>query len=394
MTPERPDPAPPLRIANFMDSPLAALEGKGNLASAPELYNPRGVAEQVVHFTPSPGDTRFGPLFAPHRIEVFPYLEPRGEGPKLLRALRAFLRVRRKIRDERLNVIRGRLPYFGSLLGCLSGRLLGVPSLVSLGGDNRLAQETSGEYQFGNRRLSYVVEWLVLRLADAILAPNHYTKRYVAGLIGERRAEEKVAVIPWRIDPTPVDEGPITDPLAADAGRPLVVVVGFLNRYKHTDVMLDVAERVVSGGRALFAFCGDGPLREEGERRFAGSADVRFLGWQPRSAVQALIRRAAVVLVPMSGYVLLEAAAEGRPVVVSDLEWHGELVEDGVTGFLVEARNVDRWVERVGALLDDRDRAAALGSRLEARFDADYAPERVVEREIDLYRSLVARRRA
>ena len=43
---------PVLRVANFMDSALEKLEQKGNLSHAVALYNPRGIAEKVIHFTP------------------------------------------------------------------------------------------------------------------------------------------------------------------------------------------------------------------------------------------------------------------------------------------------------------------------------------------------------
>src|SRR5437879_7209238 len=123
----------PLRIANFMDSSLEALERKGNLAHALALYNPLAAAEKVVHFTPFPEDIQYASRFAEHRIEVFPFFDGRrGIAKKLSQAPGAVLRVVRKIHADRLNIVRGRLPYFGSLIGCVAARLLGLPSVVSL----------------------------------------------------------------------------------------------------------------------------------------------------------------------------------------------------------------------------------------------------------------------
>src|SRR5580692_10266702 len=53
-----------LRIANFVDSSLEALERKGNLSHALNLYNPQDAAEKVIHFTVYPSDARYSEAFA------------------------------------------------------------------------------------------------------------------------------------------------------------------------------------------------------------------------------------------------------------------------------------------------------------------------------------------
>jgi glycosyltransferase involved in cell wall biosynthesis len=378
-----------------MDSCLEALEAKGNLAEAPSLYNPGRVAERVLHFTPCPADVRFAPRFAEWSVEIVPYLRRRESRRNPLAYPGALARIYRTMRRARVDLVRGRLPYVGSLLGILAGRALRIPTVVSLGGDNRLGQERTGEYYFGSRAVSYRVEEAVLRLADALIVPNRFTLDYVAGLIGRARTEAKTTVIPWRVDPPlagRVAPEALLGRLALLPSRPLLLVAGFLNRYKHTDVMFDLAAALCADPAfdGHVAFCGDGPMRADGERRFAQQPGVRFLGWLPRDELRQLIRCAAAVLVPMSGFVLLEAAAEGRPVVAARLEWHGELVEPGETGLLVPATSVSAWHEAVMQLLGSRERAAALGAALQRRFRDAYDPEIAVRREVALYRALAA----
>jgi len=98
-----------------------------------------------------------------------------------------------------------------------------------------------------------------------------------------------------------------------------------------------------------------------------------------------LLRSADVVLVPMSGFVLLEAAARDRAVVAGSVEWHGELVEDGVSGFLVPPEDAASWVRRTLELIGDASLRRRLGERLGERFRAEYDPPRVRQREKDLY---------
>lgn len=379
-----------LRIANFMDSTLEALERKGNLAYALKLYNPAGCAEHVVHFTPNPTDVRYTADFAGVGVEIFPYFDGRGGTlARILRAPGALLRVISRMRRDRINLVRGRLPYFGSLIGCLAARLLGVPVVVSLGGDNRLPQEREGRYYFGSRILSYGIEHCVLRLADRIIVPNVFTRNYVAGILGNGAAREKVRVIPWIIDrheqPAAVDE--VESRLGLNSERPVIAVIGHINRYKFSEEMFRVADRLAT--EMQFVFCGDGPLRAEGERRLGSAA--HFVGWQPNAVVLGLLVRADVVLIPMSGFVLLEAAALGRPVVTSNVEWHAELVENGRSGLLVDPADPEAWVTAVRYLLSRPDEAASFGMRLAERFARDYDPDHLVALELELYRELVAR---
>lgn len=384
---------PALRIANFSDSCLEALERKGNLATAPALYNPGGVAERVLHFSPCAEDVRFGETFRDARVEIVPLFRRPGDRRRLNAYPGALWRLYRALKRERVNLIRGRLPFVASLMGILAGRALGLPSVVSLGGDNRIGQERSGRFHLGSRRLTYGLEWLVLRLSDVIIAPNRFTAEYVAGIIGERRARARTRIVPWRVEDPPAD-GPGPPEGAVDDRRPALLVAGALNPYKYTDVLFDLADRLAAWPepRPQMVFCGAGPLEEEGRRRFGGSRDVRLLGWQPQSAVRSLMRRASAVLVPMSGFVLLEAAAEARPVIASRVEWHSELVEDGVNGLLVDPLSAADWEAGVRRLLGDPDEAGRFGEALRAAYLESWSPRRAEAGEIEVLESLLARR--
>jgi len=391
------DSLTPIRIGNFMDSPLEDLEKKGNLSEAVRLYNPNGGAERVVHFTPSAGDLRFRDMFAENRIDLEPYFRvshptSRYRRQHLPEALGHIYRV---FKSRRINVVRGRLPYVGSLLGCSVARLLGIPSVVSLGGDNRISQEQTGRYYFGSRRLSYGWEAFVLRLCDVIIAPNAFTQRYVARIIGAEPASRKVTIIPW-ILPESMEIASDPDLLSAlglEPTIPLVLTVGFLNEYKHSDIMFEVALRssVDSPSACQFAFCGDGPLRKRGEETLGHLPNVHFLGFRKHDTVLKLIKQSTAVLVPMSGFVLLEAAAIGTPVIVSNLEWHSEVIQDGRTGYIVRARSVEDWHEKLRCVLADTASARAMAKRLRHLYRAHYDPKMLLDKELALYRELVDR---
>jgi glycosyltransferase involved in cell wall biosynthesis len=386
-----------IRLANFMDSCLSDLDKKGNLWTAPTTYNPDKFSPKVVHFTPCEGDLAYKKMFAAYNIEIFSYIVHRSKF-KLFNLFLTFCEVLKKFKQENINLVRGRLPYLGSIIGCLAGRLLGVPSVVSLGGNNRIPQERDNTYQFNSKWISYTVEKIVLYVCDMIIAPNRYTKNYVATLIGAQRAHKKVRIIPWRITPAAVrevDQPEIFSRFGLNPEVPYILVVGFLNKYKYSDIMFQVAAAVLRARptQVQFVFCGDGPLREFGQAYLQKFSQAHFLGWQPNDVVQSLMRHAKMILVPMSGFVLFEAASLGKPVIASNIEWHGEIIADGVTGFLVTPVAVNEWVRKIEIVLKDPGLAERLGDNLSNVFRAQYDQNSLINQEIALYHSLVAGKR-
>ena len=87
--------------------------------------------------------------------------------------------------------------------------------------------------------------------------------------------------------------------------------------------------------------------------------------------VNALQRRADVVvqksLAEGFGLTVSEAMWKARPVVASDVGGIRDQIEDGVTGRLVEARDLRAFGERVRALLDDPHEAERMGEAAQLR---------------------------
>jgi D-inositol-3-phosphate glycosyltransferase len=134
--------------------------------------------------------------------------------------------------------------------------------------------------------------------------------------------------------------GPAADP----SERPVLVVVGGASGADGQDEV----ERI----QKLVADLGVGD-------------QVRFADPQPHHLLSTYYRAADVVVVPSRsesfGLVALEAAACGTPVVAAAVGGLRTLVEDGVTGFLVDGRDPEVYAARIGLILDDPLLAVGLG---------------------------------
>jgi len=126
------------------------------------------------------------------------------------------------------------------------------------------------------------------------------------------------------------------------------------------------AARQWPGARLLIA--GDGPLRAVLEEQVAGApgASVEFLGRLAPDAVAGLLRGARCLILPAewpenSPLAVLEALAQGVPVVTTALGGLPELVTDGENGRVVAPRDAGALAGAVAGLLQDPALAGRLG---------------------------------
>ncbi|MEZ0446842.1 glycosyltransferase [Cellulomonas sp. ICMP 17802] len=168
---------------------------------------------------------------------------------------------------------------------------------------------------------------------------------------------------------------------------PIVLHVGRLVEKKGTRYLLEAFARVLEiEESARLRIVGDGPLRGALEALASAlgiSGAVEFLGAQGQDRVIAEMRDARVLALPSVtaatgdaeglGQVVLEAAAVGRPVVVTANGGMRDAAIDDVTGLVVSERDAGGLAEALLALLSDAGLAAKLGAAgrtfVEQRFD-------------------------
>ncbi|MBV9212181.1 MAG: glycosyltransferase family 4 protein [Actinobacteria bacterium] len=192
-------------------------------------------------------------------------------------------------------------------------------------------------------------------------------------------------------DPTPPRPLPYDPPVVVGAGR--------LSQEKGFDVLV----RAFAGLRKQFpdarlVLAGRGISEDSLHALVAelGVADsVDFRGWVRRDDIPALLEEATVVAVPSReegfGMTALEAATRARPVVATRIGGLPEVVEDGVTGVLIDQDSPDQLHAAMHSLIADRAHATELGEAARRRAEQLFSRERLLSEHVDLYRRLGAR---
>jgi glycosyltransferase involved in cell wall biosynthesis len=88
--------------------------------------------------------------------------------------------------------------------------------------------------------------------------------------------------------------------------------------------------------------------------------------------------------------ILAQAMAAGKPVVASRVGGIPEMVEDGVSGFLVEPGDEAMLADRIVKLLVDQDLALRLGERAHAIATSRFAAAAVAKQTVEAYRKALA----
>jgi glycosyltransferase involved in cell wall biosynthesis len=140
---------------------------------------------------------------------------------------------------------------------------------------------------------------------------------------------------------------------------------------------------------------GEGPERERLER-FRDQVQiqdrVRFLGH--RVDVPEILRHLDCFWIG-SGFEgqsnsLMEAMATGVPVIASNIAGNQELIEQGVSGFLVPVGDRAGFARWTHSLLEDSTKAHRIGAAARERMRHEFSVERMIARYADLYRETVA----
>jgi ubiquinone/menaquinone biosynthesis C-methylase UbiE len=232
------------------------------------------------------------------------------------------------------------------------------------------------------RRAQVALDNLTARLCFVIVAVSDTTRE---SLVRQGYPSGRVVTVHNGIDPKPSARAVklAEQPVVLEVAR-LAEVKGqrtLLAALPHIDATAVLVGRDLEQGGAY-----ETALRAEAER--LGVADrVVFTGH--RDDVPALLAGCDVFCLPSTGeglpLVVLEAMAQGKPVVASAVGGTPELVVDGETGLLVPPGDADALARALARVLADPALAARLGGAGRERVLTEFSLGAMTARVLELY---------
>ena len=367
-----------MRILHILDHSIPLHSGY-TFRTAAILREQRALGWETFHLTsPKQGETKSmveeveGLRF--HRTAI---PAPARSGIAELRQIAAVqARIEQLAVEIRPDILHAHSPVLNAIPAIRAGRKLAIPVVYEIRAFWEDAAVDHGTTSEGSLRYcaTKALETWAIKRADHVFTICEGLR---ADIVGRSIPAAKVTVIPNAVDIESFQLSGDADPVLREqlglAGTTVVGFVGSFYAYEGLDLLLDAFPALLHRRPELrLLLVGGGPqdanLKAQAER--LGVADkVVFTGRVPHKDVSRYYDQIDLLAYPRHSMRLtelvtplkpLEAMAQGRLFVASDVGGHRELIRDGETGKLFTAGSAQALAEAIDDMLAHRERWPAM----------------------------------
>lgn len=363
-----------LRILHILDHSIPLHSGYA-FRSLALLTEQRRLGWETLHLTtPKHGST------PANQEEVDGWVFHRTRTDKEMTGIRGYFsqmaatqkRIEELVKRLRPDILHPHSPVLNAIPAIRAGRKIGLPVVYEMRASWEDAAVDHGTTVEGSLRykISRTLETWALRRADAVTTICEGLRKEIVSRGGI--SPEKVTVIPNAVDVDSFAYEPAAEPALRTAlGLDGCVVLGFAGSfygYEGLDLLLDAAKQLLPKHPDLkILLVGGGPqdaaLREQAKRLELVDRVV-FTGRVPHSEVQRYYGQIDLLCYPRKSMRLtdlvtplkpLEAMAQGKLLLASDVGGHRELIRDGETGALFRAGDAGALASAISRTLANRE---------------------------------------
>jgi glycosyltransferase involved in cell wall biosynthesis len=276
-----------------------------------------------------------------------------------------------------------------------------LPLVVKLHGPAFLTLPTNErDTPFGREKIAR--EERALRTATAIISPSISTL--------EKTIEQ------YQLGPKEARQ--IVNPIGLDSEVPLwslrtcerntILYVGRFDKIKGADVLLDAFALILKShpdSRLIFVGPDFGMPGMDGKHlQFEAYCALHFppgfrrsVDFRGRLSIQEIttLRTRAMLTVAASRsenqpYAVLEAMLQGCPVVSTDAGGCPEIIASGETGLLAKSEDANDFARQILQIMEHPEHAAVLGLAARRHVIDNYAPAKVADSAIEMYKKVIA----
>lgn len=219
---------------------------------------------------------------------------------------------------------------------------------------------------------------------DIVISPSEYLK--TAYLEAGFFSQTKIRVLR---NPPPTHSSP--RPLQRPPGPLRLFYVGQLADHKGIQFLLDAYKHLTQDRRLLIV--GDGALRPMVELAAEQDKNIRYLGYMPPGELSKFFSVVDAIVVPSLCYensptVIYEALNAGLPVIASRIGGVGELIQEGLSGYLFTPGDEKDFMRAIHELEVHKERLIAAGDKIRETV-SDFALDKYADRLLEIVQSIV-----
>lgn len=305
------------------------------------------------------------------------------------------------IKQNKIAIIRAEDPYFNGMLGLIVSAINKLPFVSGVWGNPEAIREQTKKPLSPRLKWIWVeklIERFILVRADMVLAGNMDNMAFV---LSRGVDQERTAIISIGnainslhfVPPDKRESGTADLKVLGIASQNVIMCISRLEPLKLPDQLVRALACLKGRGLNIKAlFVGDGGAKDllAALSEELGVADqIVFCGNRSQDWLARVIPCAAVVVSPLTGRALAEAALGGAPIVAYDIDWHGEVIETGVTGELVPYLNYSLMADAIERILKDEEYALMIKANVRERALKIMDPHATNQVLVDIYQKLI-----
>jgi len=264
------------------------------------------------------------------------------------------------IKNKIINVTKSQEPYINGTRALIIKKLRGIPYIQDLRCDYDLSFKSTGKPAYPKlkyRKIEKIIERIVFKNADLVFGGNdHLTEYAIRNGANKNRTFTVRDIGIGEKHFLPLNERKNIKEELNLVSKKAILYCGRLHKEKYVEDVIrafEIVSKEVPDSVLLLA--GDGEQREYLEEiiKSLNLKNVIFLGFKPQEYIFNLMYSVDLIVSPLTGSSLVEAALSSTPIVAYDVEWHSELIKDGKTGRLVKFRDYEEMANAMIEILNN-----------------------------------------
>jgi len=271
--------------------------------------------------------------------------------------------------------------YPFTVLGWILSHLYKIPLIHLEHGSNHIISNKKYIESFG-KVFDHIIGTLIVKYSTTNVGVSKAAKKFI-----EHLGAEEAEIIYNGLDLSKFDNAvQIKDFQKQD--KIVLIFIGRLVYLKGIQDLIKIIPELPE--KVILYIIGDGPYRDYLERlaKEIPGDKIKFIGEQPLEKVPSLLKCADIAINPSYSEGLpttvIEACAAGCAVIATDVGGTGEIIEDGRTGFLIPAANLEILKTKIELLSNNEDLRKTMGQAARLSIENNFSFELMQQQWISL----------
>ena len=334
---------------------------------------------------------KFGRFFTIRKLKIINFL---------LSQIEIFFFLKRLIYDEKIDYIKAHDPHYNSLLAYLLSKITKIPFLVRVSGNfDKIYKDTKRPILkrfFVFRSIEKFFERFIFKKADFVIAPNKDNLEYAFsnGLKRNKGEIVRYGSLIYKNHLTKPnlrkDKSFFRRELNLDDKFNYLIYVGRLEKVKRVIDLIPIMKNI-NDPQIKLLIVGHGSQEKELKHAIKSnnlSQTIYLIGEKDQEWLSRCLPNCSCFLATHTGRALAEASFAGLPIVGYDIDWHSEIIQDGLSGFLVNTNDFNSFSESILKILNNNNLSEKFSNNIRESAEKLLSPNKIIEIEVECFDKL------